>query len=203
MLRCSTTSFEDDPARRSGRPYAAPWTSTSKPKTAELMMKVNLGSISRDRVESELRLIALEDNALEALRLARLWGLVDFPEERLDLIEQAIELIEIEPWRDEARGEALILEVVFGNLSRAEGPSWGARNSLAGLPAHPGRTALELVVAARWAPSGWTVGSANGAGWSSGSPGPTCWPPGFPKDRKSAPAWTPPWKRSWIAGRAG
>ncbi len=141
-------SFEDDPTRalRAAR-YAARLDFDLEPKTAELMMKVNLGSISRDRVESELRLIALEDNALEALRLARLWGLVDFPEERLDLAEQAIELIEIEPWRDEAPREALILEVVFGNLSGAE--------ELLGEPGTPwqacrltrGRTALELVVA--------------------------------------------------------
>jgi tRNA nucleotidyltransferase (CCA-adding enzyme) len=110
------------------------------------MMAVNLASISRDRVENELRLIAQEDNALEAFRLARLWGLVDFEEERLDLAEAAIELIELDPWQGEAPREAVILEAVFGDLDRA--------TELTAEPATPweafrlarGRSPLELVL---------------------------------------------------------
>jgi tRNA nucleotidyltransferase (CCA-adding enzyme) len=140
-------SFEDDPTRalRAAR-YAARFGFDLEPKTAELMMAVNLGSISRDRVENELRLIAREDNALEALRLARLWGLVDFEEERLDLAEAAIELVEVEPWREEAPREAVILEAIFGGLERA--------GELTAEPAGPweafrlarGRSPLELVL---------------------------------------------------------
>jgi tRNA nucleotidyltransferase (CCA-adding enzyme) len=140
-------SFEDDPTRslRAAR-YAARFGFDLEPKTAELMMAVNLASISRDRVENELRLIAQEDNALEAFRLARLWGLVDFEEERLDLAEAAIELIELDPWQGEAPREAVILEAVFGDLDRA--------TELTAEPATPweafrlarGRSPLELVL---------------------------------------------------------
>jgi tRNA nucleotidyltransferase (CCA-adding enzyme) len=140
-------SFEDDPTRalRAAR-YAARFGFDLGPKTAELMMKVNLGSISRDRVENELGLIAQEDNALEALRLARLWGLVDFEEERLDLAEAAIELLEVEPWQAEVPREAMILEAVFGGLERA--------SELTVEPATPwdafrlarGRSPLELIL---------------------------------------------------------
>jgi len=102
-------SFEDDPTRalRAAR-YAARFGFDLEPKTAELMLGVNLGAVSSDRVENELRLIAGEDNSLEALRLARVWGLVDFDEERLDLAERAVELAEIEPWRGEAPREAAV-----------------------------------------------------------------------------------------------
>jgi len=108
-------SFQDDPTRalRAAR-YAARLGFDLEPKTAELMLQVKLGTISRDRVENELLLIAGEDNALDGLRLARAWGLVDFPVGRLDLAEAAIELVEVDPWRDEAPREALILEAVFG-----------------------------------------------------------------------------------------
>ncbi|MCB0869959.1 MAG: CCA tRNA nucleotidyltransferase [Solirubrobacterales bacterium] len=141
-------SFEDDPTRalRAAR-YAARFEFDLEPRTAELMMNVNLGSVSRDRVESELRLIALEENALEALRLARLWGLIDFEESRLDLAGRAIELIEIGPWAEAAPREALILEAVFGDHDRSaslldepESPWEACRRAR-------GRSPVELVLA--------------------------------------------------------
>ncbi len=141
-------SFIDDPTRalRAAR-YAARFGFDLEPKTSELMMSVNLATVSSERIENELRRIALEDNALEALRLALLWGLVDFSEERLDLAERATELIETEPWRREVPRDEVILEAVFGDLGRI--------SPLAANPATPwqacrlarGRSPLELVLA--------------------------------------------------------
>jgi len=114
-------SFEDDPTRalRAAR-YAARLGFDLEPKTAELLMKTNLGAVSLERVENELGLIASEDNALEALRLARVWGLVDFDEERLDLADLAIGLIEVEPWKGEVERRDLILVAIFGDLPGEE-----------------------------------------------------------------------------------
>lgn len=114
-------SFEDDPTRalRAAR-YAARLGFDLEPKTAELMLHVNLGTISRDRVEAELNLIAEEDNALEAFRLARLWGLVEFDEERLELAEAGLELIEQEPWRGEADRSTLVLTAIFGEIENVD-----------------------------------------------------------------------------------
>ena len=141
-------SFEDDPTRtlRAAR-YAGRLGFDLDPRTTELMMHVNLATISRDRVENELRLIALEENALEGFRLARVWGLVEFEDGRLDLAERAIELVEVEPWQGEAPREVLILEAIFGDP--------GELAPLLGEPASAwdacqlarGRSPVELVMA--------------------------------------------------------
>jgi len=114
-------SFEDDPTRafRAAR-YAARFGFDLEPKTAELMLAVNPGSVSRDRIENELRLIAGEDEALEALRLARHWGLVEFEDGRLERAEAAVRMAESEPWEHEAARESLILDAVFGDAAATE-----------------------------------------------------------------------------------
>jgi hypothetical protein len=108
---------------------------------------VNLGTISRDRVESELLLIAREDNALEALRLARLWGLVDFEQNRLDLAERALELNETEPWVGETPRDGLILEAVFGDLGVLSELAPEPETTWDGYRLARGRTPLELLLA--------------------------------------------------------
>ncbi len=141
-------SFEDDPTRalRAAR-YAARLGFDLEPKTTELMMNVNLATVSSDRVDNELRLISLEENALEGFRLARIWGLIDFGEGRLDLAERAIELIEVDPWAGEAPREVLIFEAIFGGLGdlspllEEPGSPWEARRRARG------RTPVELVLA--------------------------------------------------------
>lgn len=112
-----TNSFVDDPTRafRAAR-YAARFGFDLDPVTAGLMLEVDTSTVSRDRLESELRLISMEDNALDALKLARVWGLVDFEEDRLDLADRAIALNEVEPWKDEVPVPLLVLGAVFGEL---------------------------------------------------------------------------------------
>ncbi len=141
-------SFEDDPTRalRAAR-YAARFGFDLEPRTAELMMRTNLATISRDRVENELNLIALEDNALEALRLAQRWGLIEFDEDRLDLAERAIELIEIEPWRGESPREAVILAAVFGDHERIPTLLEEPASPWDGYRKARGHSPLELVLA--------------------------------------------------------
>jgi tRNA nucleotidyltransferase (CCA-adding enzyme) len=140
-------SFVDDPTRalRAAR-YAARFGFDLEPKTAELMMTVNTSSVSHDRLENELRLIAEEDNALEALRLARLWSLVEFEEERLDLAEAATQLIEVDPWREDTTREAVILEAVFGDLQRATELTIEPATPWDAVRLARGRTPLELVL---------------------------------------------------------
>ena len=104
------------PGRCRAARYAARFGFDLEPMTAELLLATNTGSVSRERIDNELLLIAREETALEALRLARVWGLVDFEEDRLDLAERAVELTEIEPWAGDVPRETVVLEAVFGDL---------------------------------------------------------------------------------------
>lgn len=113
-------SFEDDPTRllRAAR-YAARFGFDLEPKTAELMLAAGpsgLATVSRERFENEIHLIALEDEAIDAFRLARVWGLVDFDEDRLDLARRAAGLIETGIWAGEAPREEVIREAILGDL---------------------------------------------------------------------------------------
>ncbi|MCB0857252.1 MAG: CCA tRNA nucleotidyltransferase [Solirubrobacterales bacterium] len=110
-------SFVDDPTRafRAAR-YAARFGFDLDPVTAGLMLAVDTSTISRDRIENELRLISMEDNSLDALKLARLWGLVEFEEERLDLADRALALSEVDPWKGEVAAPQIVLGAVFGDL---------------------------------------------------------------------------------------
>lgn len=145
-------SFRDDPTRafRAAR-YAARLGFDLDPGTADLMMEVDLGTVSRERVDNELALISREDNALEALRLARLWGLVEFDEERLDLAERAMELVEVEPWQGEVPRGELILEAVFGvapDLSVEPADAWEGRQLARRLD--PAELVLARAAGAEW-----------------------------------------------------
>jgi tRNA nucleotidyltransferase (CCA-adding enzyme) len=69
-------SFVDDPTRalRAAR-YAARLGFEVEPATFELLAAADLDTVSRDRVEAELRRIAAEDNAPAAFDLLARWGL--------------------------------------------------------------------------------------------------------------------------------
>lgn len=112
-------SFTDDPTRafRAAR-YAARFDFDLEPGTAELMLGVNPATVSRERIENELRLISLETTALDGMRLAGRWGLIEFDESRLRLAADALELLRTDPWHDEAPRGALILEALFGDPDR-------------------------------------------------------------------------------------
>ena len=92
-------SFLDDPTRslRAAR-YAARFGYDLAPQTADLLADVDLDTVSADRVAAELELVAGEETAVEALRLISRWGLIEVGEDRLDLAEAALELVEEPAW---------------------------------------------------------------------------------------------------------
>lgn len=112
-------SFVDDPTRafRAAR-YAARLGFDLEPKTADLLMATNTSTVSQDRVEAELRLMAREEKALEALRLAGVWGLIRLGPDRLGIAAEALELLD-GGWAELDRPE-VILAAVFDGLGFVE-----------------------------------------------------------------------------------
>jgi tRNA nucleotidyltransferase (CCA-adding enzyme) len=92
-------SFLDDPTRalRAAR-YAARFGYDLAPQTADLLAGVDLDTVSADRVAAELELVAGEETAVDAMRLVSRWGLIEVGEDRLDLAETALELVEQPAW---------------------------------------------------------------------------------------------------------
>jgi tRNA nucleotidyltransferase (CCA-adding enzyme) len=82
-------SFVDDPTRalRAAR-YAARFDLELEQGTAELLRDADLGTVSSDRVEAELRKIAAESSAARALELVGEWGLLELPREGVGLAAQ-------------------------------------------------------------------------------------------------------------------
>lgn len=114
-------SFVDDPTRalRAAK-YAARFGFDLEPGTAELLLQTDFGKVSSERVDHEVRLLALEDNALDALRLARIWGLIEFDQVRLDLAEVATGLLEFDLWEGIVPREEAVLGAVFSETESFE-----------------------------------------------------------------------------------
>ena len=72
------SSFVDDPTRaiRAAR-YAARLGLRVEPETEELLRATDLGAVSRERIEAELRRLATEPEPAEALRLLVGWHLIE------------------------------------------------------------------------------------------------------------------------------
>jgi tRNA nucleotidyltransferase (CCA-adding enzyme) len=94
-------SFVDDPTRalRAGR-YAARFDLELEPGTAELLRTADLGTVSGDRIEAELRRIATEDGAPRALELIREWGLLELPDDTVELAGRLRALSASPPWSE-------------------------------------------------------------------------------------------------------
>jgi tRNA nucleotidyltransferase (CCA-adding enzyme) len=92
-------SFVDDPTRalRAAR-YAARFDLELEPMTAKLLRESDLGTVSSDRVEAELRKIAAEENAPRALELLQEWGLLELPPDAVELTEAIVELTASPRW---------------------------------------------------------------------------------------------------------
>ncbi len=110
-------SFEDDPTRalRAAR-YAARFDFDLAPQTSDLLDTVDLGTISRDRFNAELELICQEPQALEALRLLSVWGLVPLDEGRLVLAARTVALLEDTDWGGDVEREDAIIGACFLDL---------------------------------------------------------------------------------------
>ncbi len=103
-------SFVDDPTRalRAAR-YAARLGFELDPETAGLVRASDLGTVSGDRVDAELRLIAAEPKPRIAFELLNTWRLVSLPEGSGDLIDAVVELAAAAPWRQlDVREDAVL-----------------------------------------------------------------------------------------------
>jgi tRNA nucleotidyltransferase (CCA-adding enzyme) len=143
-------SIEDDPTRalRAAR-YAGRFGFELEPRTEELIRAADLETVSRERVESELRRIAAEPAARAGFELADAWGLVELRPGAGELIESVVAVFESEPWRSVAdRGEAVLAAALerFGEEVRRLAHMDPARPSV-GVAAARGRTGTELALA--------------------------------------------------------
>jgi tRNA nucleotidyltransferase (CCA-adding enzyme) len=137
-------SFLDDPTRalRAAR-YAARFDLKLEPATAELLSSADLGTVSSDRVEAELRLIAAEDTAPRALELIAEWSLLELPGDAVGLAWQVRELAARPPWSGFADPTAAILAA--SGFGHAAGPVRRAAAELAGAtPERPSQAVREV-----------------------------------------------------------
>src|SRR3954452_13156969 len=111
-------SFVDDPTRalRAAR-YAARYAFALEPRTEQLLRETDLETVSRDRVEAELRRLAREEEPRRGFELLDEWGLVPLAAGARELIDAVLRVASADAWagivdRDEAvlaaaRGRAL------------------------------------------------------------------------------------------------
>ena len=125
-------SFVDDPTRalRAAR-YAARYAFGLEAETEALLRRADLTTVSRDRVEAELRKLAAEQEARRGFELLDEWGLVDIAPGTPELVDAVSALTESEIWsgvvlRDDA--------VLAAALDRGTPPP---RELAAGEPATP------------------------------------------------------------------
>lgn len=115
-------SFSDDPTRalRAAR-YAARLGLALEPGTAALLAQADLGTVSAERVEAELRRQASEDDPARGFGLMDEWGLIDLDAEAVGLIAELSRLLAAEPWSEAADRSGAILAVAQGQLQGPRG----------------------------------------------------------------------------------
>jgi tRNA nucleotidyltransferase (CCA-adding enzyme) len=163
-------SFTDDPTRalRAAR-YAARFGFDLELRTAGLIRDVDLSAVSRDRVDAELDLIADEQNAVEAIRLAAAWGLVEVSERKLELLASALELIRHPQW-GELAGRREVLHAVL-DADEAESPprgevqADGTQGRVPGGVAEPDSAMEAVEIAGRLSGPDLVLARAGGAEW--------------------------------------
>jgi tRNA nucleotidyltransferase (CCA-adding enzyme) len=143
-------SFVDDPTRalRAAR-YAARYDFALERETAELLRRADLSTVSRDRVEAELRKLAAEPEARRGFELLGEWRLLELEPGALELVAAVGEVVAAEPWRQVASRADAVLAAALGR-GVAE-----ARELASAQPERPseavelarGRTGVELALA--------------------------------------------------------
>lgn len=143
-------SFLDDPTRalRAAR-YAARYGLSLGAETARLLRGADLSTVSRDRVEAELRKLAGEREARRGFELLGEWGLLDLEPAGPELAEAAAKLTSTEPWEEIASRADVVLAAALGHGVE------GARELASARPQRPsqivelarGRTEVELALA--------------------------------------------------------
>jgi tRNA nucleotidyltransferase (CCA-adding enzyme) len=125
-------SFIDDPTRalRAAR-YAARYGFKLESRTAERLRMADLGAVSTDRVEAELRKLAAEPEAQTGFALLADWGLLELGPGAAELIGAVSELLAEGPWATVADRDQAILAAALGRGADA------ARRLAAAAPARP------------------------------------------------------------------
>jgi tRNA nucleotidyltransferase (CCA-adding enzyme) len=149
-------SFTDDPTRalRAAR-YAARLGFDVDHRTADLLPSVDLETVSRERFESELKLSAAEPTAMEALRLASAWRLLDLDGEDLALLAHAYELLEADVWGGWCSRADLLLAIAGRGGVFEPGGAIG----------YPGTPSLANALASRIPPVELLLARAAGSDW--------------------------------------
>jgi tRNA nucleotidyltransferase (CCA-adding enzyme) len=149
-------SFVDDPTRalRAAR-YAARLGLKLEETTAQLIRETDLGTVSEDRVEAELRRLADERSPRLGFELLDGWGLFELADGAADLIDAVAALVSEPRWRITVGRADAILAAVHGPPPAAVALSQlEPRSPSAAVEAARGRSPVELA-----------LGRALGAEW--------------------------------------
>jgi tRNA nucleotidyltransferase (CCA-adding enzyme) len=150
-------SFIDDPTRalRAAR-YAARFGFDLEPGTVRLLGEADLSTVSDDRVQSELRRIAAEEDPAKALQLIVDWGLMPtLDPEAPSRVAEVTRLASTPAWADWANRELAVELATVRPLPQI-------RELAAATPERPSE-AVRLAVP--WDPSQLLVARAQGAEW--------------------------------------
>jgi tRNA nucleotidyltransferase (CCA-adding enzyme) len=93
-------SFDEDPTRaiRAAR-YASRLGLVPETETEELLREADLGTVSAERRDAELRRLAAEPDALRGFVLLAEWGVLPVPREGIELAGAVLALLEAPPWK--------------------------------------------------------------------------------------------------------
>jgi len=149
-------SFVDDPTRaiRAAR-YAARFAFELEARTAELLRKTELSTISADRRDAELLRLGGEVKAVRALALLSEWGLVDLREGGLELAAAADRVLQSSIWQGFVPRERALIAAALGPRGREA--------QLA--DARPARPSEAVALAAGHSPIELVLARAGGAEW--------------------------------------
>jgi tRNA nucleotidyltransferase (CCA-adding enzyme) len=143
-------SFLDDPTRaiRAAR-YAARFGFELEPRTASLLEKANVNTVSAARRDAELLRLADEATAPRAFELVEEWGLLPLANGASELIPQVSTVLATSPWRELElpRDRALFAAALepFSDESRLAQRRSPAPSEAAALAA--GHSLIELLIA--------------------------------------------------------
>jgi tRNA nucleotidyltransferase (CCA-adding enzyme) len=150
-------SFIDDPTRalRAAR-YAARFGFELAPETDGLLREADLGTVSEERIQGELRKIAGENDPAGALRLLVDWGVMPTLDPSApDRVAEVARLVSAPPWTDWVDRELAVMLAITRPLPQI-------RELAAATPERPS----EIVrLAEPWDPAQLLVARALGAEW--------------------------------------
>jgi len=108
-------SFVDDPTRalRAAR-YAARYGLTLEAGTETLLRDADLDTVSRDRVEAELRKLAREPRSRRGFELLDDWGLIELDRRSAELIDAVDGVVASEPWAGVVDRDKAVLAAALG-----------------------------------------------------------------------------------------